>query len=413
MKIMPVSNTSTIVINEKVGLSLWLMFGICFLGNIMGGTASTLMAVYLPVVVKDMLGEVSESKLNETAAFINALYFVGWAIGGFTWGVICDRIGRSKSLALAIAMFGLSTVFISFASSWELIVLWRFLCGFGVGGMMVINSTLLSEAWPKHSRAISIGIVSIGFPIGIFSSGVVNYLILGWRNGFLMGFIPLALGTISFWLLKESDTWKSSKMENAKDNIKENLKSYRTDLINGSIIFGTMLIGLWAIFSWLPTWVQSLLGGANGQHERGLSMMLLGMGGLAGGFASGWISNGVGIRKTMLISFAGCFIMALVLFKSNTSFTGVTLFELALLSFMFGISQGSLSVYIPLLFPVIIRATATGFCFNIGRIVTAAAIFFLGTLVTIFGGYGNSLMIFSLVFLIGFIFLIFSKNIIN
>jgi hypothetical protein len=77
---------------------------------------------------------------------------------------------------------------------------------------------------------------------------------------------------------------------------------------------------------------------------------------------------------------------------------------------MFGISQGLLSVYIPLLFPVSIRATATGLCFNVGRFFTAAAVFFVGVLVTTLGGYGNSLFTFSFVFLVGFLFLLFSKK---
>ena len=106
--------------------------------------------------------------------------------------------------------------------------------------------------------------------------------------------------------------------------------------------------------------------------------MLLGAGGLTGGFFSGWVSHALGTRKAMLICFSGCFILSFVLFKTNTVFSGITLAEIALLAFMFGISQGLLSVYIPLLFPVAIRATATGFCFNTGRIFTAAAVFFVG-----------------------------------
>jgi hypothetical protein len=111
----------------------------------------------------------------------------------------------------------------------------------------------------------------------------------------------------------------------------------------------------------------------------------------------------------MLICFAGCFVFSFLLFLGNTTFSTITLVEIALLSFMFGISQGLLSVYIPMLFPVSIRATATGLCFNVGRFFTAAAVFFVGALVTALGGYGNSLFIFSFVFIIGFIFLILSN----
>ena len=74
--------------------------------------------------------------------------------------------------------------------------------------------------------------------------------------------------------------------------------------------------------------------GTDGSRERGLSMMLLETGGLAGDFASGWISNALGTRKAMLVSFAGCFIMAVLLFKGNSVFNGIILVEIAMLAFM-------------------------------------------------------------------------------
>jgi predicted MFS family arabinose efflux permease len=395
---------------DKISAYLWMMFTICFLGNILGGTISTLMSVYLPEVVKELIGTIDKEQLNKVSAYINALFFAGWAIGGLTWGMISDRIGRVRSLALAVGMFGLFTLFTAFAPTWKLVIIFRFFTGFGIGGMLVINTTLLSEDWPEKTRAIFMGILSVGFPIGIFSSGTVNYLVSSWRQGFNIGFFPLIIGIISFWLLKESEKWKTSRSLPGSKIINQKNHEHRIDLVNGSIIFGCMLIGLWAIFSWLPTWVQSILQGGDGQHERGMSMMLLGAGGLSGGFVSGWIANALGTRKSMLVCFSGCFILSFLLFKTNTVFSGITLIEIGLLSFMFGISQGLLSVYIPMLFPVSVRAASTGFCFNIGRFFTAAAVFFVGALVVTLGGYGNSLFTFSFVFLIGFIMLLFSKN---
>jgi MFS family permease len=277
--------------------------------------------------------------------------------------------------------------------------------------MMVINTTLLSDVWPQKTRAVFIGILSIGFPVGIFSSGAVNYFVSSWREGFMMGILPMGISFLAIWLLRESEKWKASRDTPAEQKIKVNLKDHRKDLINGSVIFGSILIGLWAIFSWVPTWVQSLLTDSDGQSERGLSMMLLGAGGLSGGFVSGWVSNALGTRRAMQLCFSACFILSFLLFKLNTTFSVVTIVEIAMLSFMFGISQGLLAVYIPQLFPVSIRARATGFCFNVGRFFTAAAVFFVGALVITFGGYGNSLFAFSTIFLVGFTFLFFSKKI--
>jgi MFS family permease len=163
-----------------------------------------------------------------------------------------------------------------------------------------------------------------------------------------------------------------------------------------------MLIGLWAIFSWAPTWAQNISPGTDAQKMRGITIMIMASGGLAGSFSSGWIANAIGLRKTMMMCFAGCFLFTFLEFKLNTAFSTATYLELIALAFFFGISQGALAVYIPQIFPVAIRASATGFCFNIGRLFTGAVVFFIGALVTVLGGYGNAIFIFSFIFLIGF-----------
>jgi len=393
----------------RVSLYLWWAFALCFLSNVLAGLSSTLTSVYMPVVVADLRGGDAAQSLSEVSAYISALYFVGWAIGGMTWGWIGDRIGRARALALAVVMYGLFTFLKGLATSWEMMLVFQFFCGFGVGGVLVLNTTLLAEIWPEKSRAVFIGILSIGFPVGIFSSGAMNYLVASWRHGFMIGAAPVALGVLAYATLRESERWRVARSAPTVDQ--PALREHRASLLNGSVIFGCMLIGLWAIFSWLPTWVQTLLpAGSDGQRERGLSMMVMGAGGLTGGFLSGWVANALGTRRAMLLCFGGCFVLALLLFKGHTAFTTLTMVNIAVLALMFGISQGLLSVYIPLLFPVSIRGTATGFCFNLGRYFTAAAVYFVGALVTILGGYSNSLLTFSMVFLIGFAFLTFGKQ---
>lgn len=171
-----------------------------------------------------------------------------------------------------------------------------------------------------------------------------------------------------------------------------------------------MLIGLWAVFAWLPTWVQTIIQHSDGQKERGISMMLFASGGLFGGFISGWVSNYLGIKRTMVLCFAGAFIAAFLLFKLNSTLTFFSYAEMAFIALFFGISQGALNVYIPELFPTSVRSSATGFCFNIGRTFTATVVFFVGWLVNTLGGYGNALFIFSFVFLIGLIATFFARE---
>jgi MFS family permease len=398
---------------EKIKPYHWLLFAICFLGTAFAGTVSTLMSVYLPVAVKDLLGDKNESELNNISAYINAVFILGGSFGGVISGIISDKAGRKTGVIFSIACYGIFTILTGYMPHWWGVVICRFFSGFGLGGVLVTTTTLMMEEWPIKSRAIFIGFLSISIPVGIFSAGVIDYFVSSWRQGFLVGIFPVVIAILSVWLLKESQKWKFNIEEIVPIAAKKEsvfAGNHRSNLIVGSLIFGTMLIGLWAIFSWLPTWIQSIITTGDGQKERGLSMMMLGMGGLTGGFLSGWLTNAIGARKSMLLCFAVCALVSLILFKTNTVFSPVIYTEIILLSLFFGASQGVLSVYIPDLFPVDIRGTATGFCFNTGRVLTAIAVLFVGVLVTELGGYGNALFIFSLVFLIGLLFTFFAPS---
>lgn len=396
---------------ERITGYLWISFAICFLCNMSAGLISTLMSVYLPDVVNDLKGTSAPDEIHRISAYISALYIAGWAAGGFTWGFISDKIGRVKALALSSGGFGLFTLCISFATSWEWVVTSRLLAGFCAGGILVITPTLLSEIWPARSRSVIIGVDSIGFPVGIFSSGLVTYFVRDWHDAFFVGALPIIIGVISLWVLKESDQWISASKDatekaplTAEDN---------ANLLKGIVIFGSMLIGLWGMFSWIPTWVQSLMKETDSQTERGLAMMLLGAGGLTGGFISGWVSNALGVRRAMLLCFSGCVVISFLLFGMNANFTSIIYVEIALLALFFGISQGLLSIYIPQLFPSHIRGTFTGICFNVGRIVTAFAVFFVGALVTMLGGYSHALLSFAGIFVLGFIAVFLTQEIKN
>ncbi len=399
--------------NKFSAAYLYSVFAICFAGGVFGGVTSTLMSSYLPVAVKDLSGESTSERNDQVSAVINSVYLFGMMFGGIILGILGDKHGRKLSVQLSILFLGLFTVLTATASSWPLLVVFRFLTGFGVGGVLTTTTILIDEIWTAKNKAVALGILSITIPVGIFSAGLITYNILNWRTGFLIGIIPVLLAIISHWLIPESEKWKLNKeLRKTNKKIKVNVfqKETRKDLVIGCIIYGSMLIGLWAVFSWLPTWVQSLLKDSDGQKERGISMMLFAIGGLSGGFISGWVSNAIGMKKSMIICFAATFICSFILFKLNTTITIFSYIEMAVIALFFGISQGVLNVYIPELFPVNIRSSATGFSFNAGRIFTASVVFFVGWLVNTLGGYGNALFIFSFIFLIGLITTFFAKE---
>ncbi len=389
-----------------------LAFILCLISYAFGGTVSTLMSVYLPVAIPELLNEkVSEARLGEVGAYISAVSLYGWMIGGILFGVVSDKIGRKKVLVLVTGLYGVSTLLTVFVPNWYLLMVYRFFSGMGVGGVLLVSTVYISEIWVEKTRPIIVGILAVAFPVGIVASGGLSKLFAEWRNAFWIGLIPIAVAILIGLLLPESPKWKNLKHVEKSSSGGLFNEVYRPNLIKGSIIFGAVLIGLWGIFSWLPTWVQTLLPpGQTGQSERGNTMMLLGIGGIVGGVLSGFLIRALGNRKTLMLTFIGLVGACCLLFLTNKTFTPIIYVETALLTLCFGISQGSLSSYIPELFPTVIRATATGFCFNAGRFFTATAVFFVGALVTAFGGFGNALLAFSATFIVALTMAYFSKD---
>lgn len=379
-------------------------FILCLISYFFAGLTSTLMSAYLPDVLATMLPDASNTEAaGEAGAYLNAISLFGWMIGGFVFGFLSDRFGRKKNLVLATLLCGLGTMLTYFVQQWFFLLILRFVTGMGIGGILLLATVYISEIWHPKSKPVALGILAVAFPAGIVASGIITVMFQHWRQAFLLGGLEVGVALFMWLLLKESPDWQQEgkKPEGIAQPQTAGLKA---TIIHGSIIFGSVLIGLWAIFSWMPTWVQSILPeGASGQSERGMVMMLLGLGGIVGGIVSGFFIQRWGTRKVLMGTFSGLMIICLLLFLGNQSFTGLVYIEAALLALFFGISQGALSSYIPGLFPVQIRALGSGICFNIGRFFTATSVFFVGSLVGIFGGYGNALLSFSTMFLIALI----------
>lgn len=390
-----------------------------FGGTFSSGLVSTLMSAYLPASVLDLLGTADSAVLGYVGSYINSLYIVGWAIGGILFGWAGDKLGRVRTMTTAILIIAFFTLAIWKVPNWYLLVFFRFLTGIGVGATMVLTAVLTAEVWGDRirGRAIALSIISVGFPIGIIFSGLVTHFVEMWRVAFLTGLLPLVIAVICYLALKEPDQWKDLNRTDSKNKSdKQGSFSFlivpenRTNFFVAATIFGSMLVGIWATFSWLPTWAQNLPAGGAGLQEGGNLVILLGLGGIIGSFFAGFLANGLGRKKALMIAFGGASLAALILYLTNAEFTDIIYIQTSFLSLFFGISQAIFTAYIPELFPTTVRSTATGICFNAGRFITATAVFFVGVLVPVLGGYGNSLLVFSITYVIGFVTVWFGQE---
>lgn len=153
---------------------------------------------------------------NPSAAEIGnmvAILEVGALITSLIAGVVADKFGRLKVILWGALVFSLGGAIQTVATGYRVMVLGRFIAGFGVGFLSMIVPTYQSEVSPAENRGKLACIEFTGNIIGYMASVWFDYLCsffsgnLAWRVPLLMqpaiGLV-LAFGSV---LLPESPRW--------------------------------------------------------------------------------------------------------------------------------------------------------------------------------------------------------------
>jgi MHS family shikimate/dehydroshikimate transporter-like MFS transporter len=154
-----------------------------------------------------------EPRAGTMAAF--ATYAVGFfarPVGGIFFGNLGDRVGRKSILVATLTLMGLATFLIGVLPTYAqagilapiLLVLLRFIQGFGVGGEWGGAVLLAVEHSHTGKRGLHASWVQAGVPIGLLlATGVFQlcstlpeaaFLSWGWRVPFLLGIVLLGVG---------------------------------------------------------------------------------------------------------------------------------------------------------------------------------------------------------------------------
>lgn len=391
-----------------------ILYVIVVLSVVSAGISGSLFSTYLPVIAAEMSGgTATKQDVSTMGSFAGASFLIGWSVGAFLLGALADRIGRKLALFAAICTCSLGVFCTAFVPSLPFLIAIRFLTGAGAGGILLIGSVLISEAWAQGNRARMVSIMMNCFPAGFLVAGVIGSNVRDWHTAYVMGSSTILLAVAVLFYVRESDVWKGSDQRHEAAHLeREHVfdARYRKDLVLGITLFGSMLIGLWAAFTWMPTWVHSMSSAEHAQHNRGMVSIVLGIGSMTGALIGAPLANRVGRRRTVLFGYVACAALSLVTFTAGLT-PGPMLFGMIfLLTSAIGVNQGVLSTYIPELFPTLIRGAATGISMNAGRLLTAIGVFFVGVLVHTLNGYHNAIVTFAAAYVVGAIALAFARE---
>ena len=351
-----------------------------------------------------------------------ALLF-GAATGGFAFGRLGDRIGRSKAMAVSILCYSTLSGAAYFAQSPAQLLVLRFLACLGVGGMWPNGVALVSEAWSSLARPMVAGVVGTAANVGIFVMATVASQIeitpYAWRWVMLVGAAPVVLGLFVLVAVPESPRWLAGRSTAAKT---PSTQATATEVFRSPFLRVTLvgialatipLMGGWGSANWMIPWAGEVGQAADPpdpflKAHVGQARALTG---IVGSLLGGWIASMVGRRLCYFaVSLAALFVAEYTfcfLTPTDTSF----LYWVAALGFLNGVYFGWLPLCLPEFFPTRVRATGAGVSFNFGRILTAATIFATGALTNYFqGDYARIGRATSLIFAVGMVVILLAPD---
>ncbi len=216
-----------------------------------------------------------DQAIKDWSGYVTSIFMIGWASGGLFFGVLGDRIGRTKTMLMTVLLYSAFTGLSALSTGvWDF-AFYRFLTGLGVGGEFAVGVALVAEVMPNRARPYALTTLQALSAFGNLAAGLV-YLGFGiaaehglvespWRKMFLVGALPALLAVAIRWRLKEPEQWQKVSHEGA---VAKQLGSYRELFRNptwrkhafvGLALACCGVIGLWAIGFFTPQLTELVL----------------------------------------------------------------------------------------------------------------------------------------------------------
>jgi MFS family permease len=329
-------------------------------------------------------------------ASLTSVLLLGWALGGVLFGKLTDRLGRTRTLLVTMLVYALSTAACAFAPNIWVLAIFRFVASLGIGGEWAAGASLVAESLPPKKRVIGGALLYTSAPMGLFLATYVNDLFtrqLGaiagdphnsWRAVFLTGLVPAVFALLIRLRVKEPAVWSRAE---TPPRIRELFTpELRRHTLGGIAMAVIALITWWSCSAFIPV-ISSYLANDSGvgpaelpklkTHFQTIGTTAFNLGGLVGTLLTVPIATRLGRRPMFAIYYALGALAVFVTFAPGIA----PLLRLNMMGLVgltvFGVF-GSFTFYLPELFPMRLRGTGAGFCYNIGRVVTAGFPFAIG-----------------------------------
>ena len=342
------------------------------------------------------------STLASLATF--AIAFLARPIGAALFGHFGDRIGRKRTLVLALLAMGVSTFCIGVLPTYAsigvvaplLLALCRFGQGIGLGGEWGGAVLLAVENAPPKKRALYGMFPQLGAPLGFLCSAGVFLLLsrlltdaqffaFGWRLPFLASAVLVLLGLYVRLALTETPVFAASmqRKERVSSPMKTVLQRHKRDLVAGILVCLATFVIFYLMIVFALSWGTTALGYSRSQF---LLIQLLGVLAFAVTIPLSALLAERGRRPIMIGVTILIGLFGLVLKPLFTAGPGGVMTMMVLGLALIGCTYGPLGTVISELFPTPVRYTGSSLAFSLAGILGASVTPYIATWLA--GHYG-------------------------
>ena len=323
--------------------------------------------------------------------------FLARPIGSALFGHFGDRIGRKKTLVLALSTMGLSTFAIGALPAYSsigiaaplLLALCRFGQGIGLGGEWGGAVLLAVENAPPGRRALYGMFPQLGAPIGFLLSGGTFLLLsrwltdkqfftFGWRLPFLASAVLVLLGLYVRLTITETPVFQASvqRAEQVGVPILTVLRRHSRALVAGILVCLATFVLFYLMTVFALSWGTTAL-----HYSRGsfLLIQLFGILFFALTIPISALLAERGRRPVMLGVTALIALFGLVLAPLFTAGIAGVAFMMALGLALMGLTYGPLGTVVSELFPTAVRYTGSSLAFSMAGILGASLAPYIAT----------------------------------
>ncbi len=348
---------------------------------------------------------------------LGSIGMLGMALGATLSGIAADKWGRKTIIVCNLIIFGVASGLAGFAVNYPMLLVLRFLTGFGLGGEGPVAFAFISEYSPTKIRGRNGVLLESFWAWGWIIAALVAYFLIpvyGWRVAFWIGAIPAFYAFFYWKTVPESPRYLESagkaqeadalvrimeeqagirydggKNEKKVETIAEKVHVSFRDLWSKKYIRMTLV--LWIIwfgvnfgYYGFVLWTPTLLVGKGFTLIKSFEFtLIMCLAQLPGYYSAAWLVERIGRKKLLSLYFAGT-AMAAWLFGHADSTAEVLLFGCLLYFFSLG-AWGCVYAYTPEVYPTAARGSGSGWATAFGRLGAFSAPFVVPVIYNFYG----------------------------